>query len=96
MTEAEEAIAQLNKPHEYRRIAVRDGEGQPWRWFSRPIAFSLLALTSTAPSRTAWYVLESEAAEAIVRYPTQHIKLVIAPTLEALDLMDMDLSGDQP
>lgn len=74
-----------------RRIAVR--ENGVWRWFSDPVfttlgqTFQYLYGNGTFPPADA--VLELECQRAVAQYSLKDLKIVQAPSKEAMDLADL-------
>lgn len=70
----------------WERLAVRDGLGQPWRWFHRgPVRFY------GAADRAALRQIEDHSVEAVFYHRTGDICRVRASTLEAFERLDMSV-----
>jgi len=79
----------------YKRIAVRDGDDQAWRWFRPPIAFSLKGhMTDNGPvvedDAEAYRQLEDQLAEAVFYRPTSYIRVIQAQRLDAFGELDLE------
>lgn len=85
-----QTVGIMHRPLYFRRVAVRDGDGQPWRWFSPPIGFSYM----TVRSETAFAVLEDSLVEAVFKHPTHHIRVFEAASSTVFDRLDLTNLAD--
>lgn len=82
-----DSIQIFHHPLEFKRVAVRPKDTDTWQWFGQAIAFT------PAHYETAMAVLEDQCAQAAALYPTHRIHIVIAPSKEAFDALDMSTIG---